>query len=87
LTQPGSSAFPSPAPAGPYGGNFASFLGTNPNGTWQLFVLDPALGDHGAVNGGWSLTLDDGSEVPEPATGVLLGAGLVALALARPYLF
>ena len=37
----------------------SDFNGTNPNGTWQLFVVDDAGGDLGSIAGGWSLTLPD----------------------------
>jgi Immunoglobulin I-set domain/Proprotein convertase P-domain len=41
--------FPSPGPAAgfAYATNFAQFLGSNPNGTWKLFVVD----DHGGQQG------------------------------------
>ncbi|HYU33073.1 MAG TPA: proprotein convertase P-domain-containing protein [Thermoanaerobaculia bacterium] len=47
--------FPAPAPAAPFGANLADFNGTNPNGTWRLFVVDDAGGDLGSFAGGWSL--------------------------------
>lgn len=49
--------FPPPAPA-PSGATALSvFDGTNPNGTWQLFVVDAVGGDQGAFAGGWSLEI------------------------------
>lgn len=41
--------FPAPAPAGPYGTNLSAFLGTDPQGTWQLYVNDDAGGDVGSA--------------------------------------
>jgi Big-like domain-containing protein len=54
----------SPAPAGPYGnpgpagGGTATlgtaFDGSNPNGTWSLYIVTTAAGDGtGAISGGW----------------------------------
>lgn len=54
-------ALPAPAPQGPYGGALAAFNGTNPNGAWNLYVIDNANGDPGSISGGWSL---DVSAVP-----------------------
>ena len=49
--------FAAPAPGGTYVASLAVFKGTNPNGTWQLFVYDDATGDFGNINGGWALQL------------------------------
>ena len=57
--------FPAPAPASPYQSpgtfgtaTFASvFNGSNPNGTWSLYVVDDAGTDVGNFNGGWSVTI------------------------------
>ncbi|HEX9994324.1 MAG TPA: Ig-like domain repeat protein [Acidimicrobiales bacterium] len=69
----GTDAFLSPAPAGPYqhaqptgAATFASlFGGTDPNGTWQLFAHDDALGDTGSFAGGWCLNI---TSTTDPAT-------------------
>ncbi len=53
----GSTAFLAPAPAGPHPTALAGFNGTTPNGLWQLYVGDDAVGGGGAINGGWSLEL------------------------------
>jgi subtilisin-like proprotein convertase family protein len=60
---PADRSFPAPAPAAPYGTALAAFNGTNPNGTWNLWVIDDAGGDSGTI-AGWSL---DVSAVPPPA--------------------
>jgi hypothetical protein len=52
-------AFAPPAPAGPYVADLDVFVGTDPNGTWSLFVADDQTGDVGAIAGGWSLTFFD----------------------------
>jgi subtilisin-like proprotein convertase family protein len=66
-----SDAFPAPAPSGPYGQPAprgsntlgGKFDGTNPNGTWSLYVVTDGAGDGaGEITGGWSLTITTGSE-------------------------
>ena len=60
-----TDTFPSPAPASPgtpaprgYATPWADeFDGTNPDGTWSLYVVTDGAGDGaGEINGGWSLT-------------------------------
>jgi hypothetical protein len=45
--------FPSPAPIGPYAKNHSASDGTNPNGSWKLYVLDdsPIEGDSSRAGG------------------------------------
>jgi hypothetical protein len=59
-------AFPTPAPALPYGTNFASFVGFNQTstGSWRLYVNDvaqdiPAVGADGRIST-WNVTLTVG---------------------------
>lgn len=66
--------FPAPAPAGPYGGSLTLFLGENITGTWSLYIYDDAGGDLGSMQFA-TLTI----AVPEPASMVVLGAGLAGL--------
>jgi uncharacterized repeat protein (TIGR01451 family) len=54
---PPASDLPAPAPASPYGTNLSVFNGTDPTGTWSLYVNDDSVGDSGNVSGGWRLTL------------------------------
>jgi hypothetical protein len=50
-------AFGAPAPAGPYPLGLAGLNGIDPNGTWNLYVVDQFTDDSGAIDGGWSLDL------------------------------
>lgn len=68
----GGTSFPAPGPGlthmdpGPAAGSatFASvFGGTNPNGTWNLYVRDFLSGDGGTFAGGWSLEINTGATV------------------------
>jgi VCBS repeat-containing protein len=49
--------FPSPAPAGPYGTQLSVFDGTDPNGTWNLYILSDSSIYTGQIANGWSLTI------------------------------
>lgn len=53
--------FPAPAPGTPYAAALSAFNGTNPNGSWQLFIKDDAAADAGSISGGWELTISTGS--------------------------
>lgn len=55
--------FPAPAPGTPHGATLSVFNGTNPNGTWNLFVVDDAGGDVGTIAGGWSLSFQTADPV------------------------
>jgi subtilisin-like proprotein convertase family protein len=58
---------PAPAPQPPYGSTLAPFEGLNPNGTWQLFILDATIPDSGFLSA-WSvnLTTEKGADPGEP---------------------
>ena len=56
----GADLFPNPAPAIPrdLGSALSVFVGTNPNGAWQLFLVDDAANDGGVLLApGWTLTI------------------------------
>jgi subtilisin-like proprotein convertase family protein len=52
-----SDAFSASAPAAPYDLNLAVFNGTNPTGTWSLYVMDDRGINTGSISGGWRLSL------------------------------
>jgi hypothetical protein len=53
-----SYTWPSPAPQTGYLADFSTLIGDLPNGAWSLWIADIKALDIGAVDGGWSLTLD-----------------------------
>jgi hypothetical protein len=58
-------SFPAPAPSGPHPVSLSAFDGTDPNGTWSLYVFDDAMADVGNI-GGWRLTFQTPDPAPEP---------------------
>ena len=79
-----SFQFPSPAPAGSSSAPAALsvFNGTNPNGTWNLFVVDESSPDSGTISRGWTMDI---TTVPEPGNleFAALAAGCVVLSRMR----
>src|SRR5215831_12936593 len=56
--------FPPPAPASGYGAVLSGLNGTNPNGTWKIFINDFVAPTGGSLAGGFlQITI-----VPEPAS-------------------
>ncbi len=51
-----TDVFPAPAPV-PGGSALSVFNGTNPNGTWSLYVRDDLGADFGSISSGWALHL------------------------------
>lgn len=68
--------FPAPAPVPSGGSALSIFQGTNPNGTWRLFVVDDAGVDQGSFAGGWTLTItsavsgNNSTSIAIPESGV-----------------
>ena len=52
----GGEAWPAPAPAPSGGSALVTFKGTNPNGNWDLWVVDDQAGDTGSL-AGWCVNL------------------------------
>ncbi|MFQ3567833.1 MAG: hypothetical protein SNJ59_12635, partial [Aggregatilineales bacterium] len=68
--------FPLPAPSSPWGTTLNVFDGTDPNGTWQLFIYDDTFqgstpADIGSISGGWALEITTGTAptITSAATG------------------
>ncbi len=79
----GGDTFPAPAPLEPYGTALSDFNGTNPNGTWSLFVADDVAGDVGAIASGFTLTII-ATEVPTSANDAFTTAFQTPLSVAAP---
>jgi subtilisin-like proprotein convertase family protein len=52
-----SDTFSAAAPAAPYGLTLSVFNGSNPEGTWSLYVMDDRAINTGSISGGWRLSL------------------------------
>ena len=54
-----TDAFSAPAPAtATYGTTLSVFNGTNPTGTWSLYIMDDRGGNTGTLSGGWNLSFE-----------------------------
>ncbi len=67
----GGDAFPAPAPADPYGAALSVFNGTDPSGTWALYVVDDFVVDSGSIIDGWKLTFEGTGEDYVATSGTL----------------
>jgi hypothetical protein len=66
-TDPPTTVFPAPAPqVGPTLG-LSGLDGTNPNGTWNLYVVTDDGFNQGSI-GGWSVDITTGAAPPTPVT-------------------
>jgi subtilisin-like proprotein convertase family protein len=81
----GGDIFPG-APAGAPAAALATFAGTDPNGAWQLFIVDDAGIDQGSMTGGWSLSIEAEFPVcvpppPPDSSDAALSGGVAASGL------
>ncbi|MCL4868882.1 MAG: S8 family serine peptidase [Anaerolineae bacterium] len=77
--------FPAPAPAPSTATMLSIFNGTDPNGTWSLYVVDDAGGDSGQIAGGWCLDIDSSGPTPTPtATATAVPPTATPTATATP---
>ncbi len=82
---PPSVSFPTPAPT-PGASNFlATFKGINPNGTWNLYVVDDQTGDTGSIAGGWSLTVTTATLFTNSPATIIINDSNSPPTLATPY--
>jgi subtilisin-like proprotein convertase family protein len=58
-----NSSLPTNAPAAPYFDQMAAFKGINPNGTWNLWVVDRTLGQTNLIANGWTLSITTGPTI------------------------
>lgn len=54
----GSDAFPAPAPSGVNDASLSVFDHADPNGEWQLYIVDDTSGNGGSIASGWTLNVD-----------------------------
>lgn len=79
--------FPAPAPAASANTTFAAaFGGTDPNGTWSLYVVDDVSLDMGSIGNGWSMTIaTTGTNATTFSNGTALVGGDTGKGRATPY--
>jgi subtilisin-like proprotein convertase family protein len=78
LNAAGGDAFASPAPSGPVGSTLSAFDGTDPTGTWQLFVYDDQFDYFGKITD-WTLDVTTSGPLPYPSTITVSGAPTTTL--------
>jgi hypothetical protein len=77
--------FAAPAPTNPtHGSALAVFNGTDPNGTWRLFIRNQGTVETGALNGGWGLRITAANGVPNAAPDSFLAQAGTPLTVAGP---
>ena len=81
----GDDPFPAPAPTPSPATSLSVFNGTEPNGTWRLYIVDDNGVDFGSLAGGWSLTIATSVTQVCNVTPILVpGAGTIGVASPYP---
>ena len=66
-----TDVFSAPAPAtATYGTTLSVFNGTNPTGTWNLYIMDDRGGKTGTLSGGWNLSFEIAPAVVAPPSSL-----------------
>ena len=78
-----ATAMAAPAPGGPYATTLSAFNGTDPNGTWSLFVQTDSNASQGTIARGWSLDIQTTGpppvQVPGPTVTVAVPGPVVTV--------
>ncbi|HEY3763383.1 MAG TPA: protease pro-enzyme activation domain-containing protein [Verrucomicrobiae bacterium] len=72
-------------PVSPYGTTLAKLNGSNPNGNWDLFIVNDSAGDSGEITNGWSITLSLADPVGYAADNYLTMTGSTNLVATNSY--
>lgn len=75
---------PAPAPSGPFATALAAFNGTNPNGTWSLYIQDDGAMDSGSVTQGWVLSITTSNLTCVNGTAILADLGVSSQVSTNP---
>jgi subtilisin-like proprotein convertase family protein len=60
----GGDQFPAPAPQNaPLYTSLSDFNGSNPNGTWSLYLVDDQTGNVGTISGGWGIIINTSTSI------------------------
>ena len=77
--------FPAPAPGGEHGAALSVFNGIDPNGAWNLYIVDDDGNDYGSIGGGWSLDFTIASPtVGQPSVAGAAEVGKTLTAIGGP---
>ena len=68
----GPIALPGTGSYGPYQYALSAVNGSDPNGSWSLYVFDDTAGDAGVIASGWTLGLTTAQTIPTPSVPTTL---------------